>query len=77
MVVTLVISNENNYKIKIWYTVENIKKLSFKKNKIIFLVDHYVYKDIKKINGKIIVLNTAEKLKDYYEIGKIIKKLIN
>ena len=55
------------------YTVENIK-ISFKKIRIIFFLSRplCLQKDIKKkLMGKIIVLNTAEKLKDYYEIGKL------
>lgn len=62
------------------YTVKRINKLSFKKDKNKFyLVDKNVYKKIleKKINGKLIVLDTSEKIKNYHEIGKIIKKLIN
>lgn len=62
------------------YTVDHINKLSFKKSENKFyLVDKNVYKKIlkKKIKGNLIVLNTSEKLKNYYEIGKIIKKLIN
>ena len=61
------------------YTVENIDKLSFNnsENKF-YLVDKNVYKKIlkNKIKGKLIILDTSEKLKNYYEIGKIIKKLI-
>ena len=62
------------------YTVENINKLSFKKSENNFyLIDKNVYKKIlkKNIKGKLIILDTSEKLKNYYEIGKIIKKLIN
>ncbi len=62
------------------YTVQNINKLSFKESQNKFyLIDKNVYTKVirKKIKGKIIILDTSEKLKNYYEIGKIIKKLIN
>ncbi|MBS29535.1 MAG: 3-dehydroquinate synthase [Candidatus Marinimicrobia bacterium] len=71
-----------NFKIKSKfgeYEVKNVKKIDFKNEKNHFyLVDKKIYKKnlIKKIKKNLVLLNVNENLKNYYEIGKIINKLI-
>ena len=63
------------------YSVKLIKKINQKhlndKNNF-YIIDSTVYKIFikKKLNKNFILVNSSEKKKDYFEIGKIIKKLM-
>ena len=63
------------------YSVNIIKKINQKnlnKNNDFYIVDTAVYKIFlkKKLNKNFVLVNSSEKNKDYFEIGKILKKLI-
>ena len=56
--------------------IKNINQKNLKNDNNFYIIDNVVYKLFlkNKLNKKFVIVNSSEKNKDYFEIGKIIKK---
>lgn len=64
------------------YSVKSINKLNYKnlnEENNFYIIDNNVYKKFfkNKLNKKIILIRPSEKIKSYFEIGQIIKKILS
>jgi 3-dehydroquinate synthase len=64
------------------YSVKSINKFNYKNlnnENNFYIIDNIVYKKFfrNKLNKKIILIRPSEKIKSYFEIGKIIKKILS
>ena len=68
-------SHSGKYSVKI---IKKINQKNLKKDNNFYIVDSSVYKIFlkKKLNKNFVLVNSSEKNKDYFEIGKIMKKII-
>ncbi len=69
-------SHSGKYSVKI---IKKIDQKNLKKDNNFYIIDSSVYKIFfkKKLSKNLILINSSEKKKDYFEIGKIMKKLIS
>ena len=68
-------SHLGQYSVKL---IKNINQKNLKNDNNFYIIDNVVYKLFlkNKLNKKFVIINSSEKNKDYFEIGKIIKKII-
>jgi len=68
-------SHSGKYSVKI---IKKINQKNLKKDNNFYIVDSSVYKIFlkKKLNKNFVLVNSSEKNKDYFEIGKIMNKII-
>ena len=69
-------SHLNNYSIK---SINKLNYKNFNNENNFFIIDSIVYKKFfkNKIKKRIVLIRSSEKIKNYFEVGKIIKKILS